>query len=397
MKRLLTDETQPAGHSAVANLFGCLHIPALFVRADGHLTNFTPAVTEVVHVSEADIGRPIADIVARFDFGDLIDRLTEVFLTLNPYEVQVHQTQSDTWWIARLQPYGTLPTGSDGVMISFADITNLKQAEAERERLLAIVQQAHDELELRAQERTSELAAANAALQAEIAERTIAERTRQQLLHQLVTAQEEERRHIARELHDQLGQDLTGLILGLKALRDSIAADSTTSDRVRHLQEQAMQLGREVRTLAVQLRPSALDDLGLLTTLENYVERWSARALVAVDFQHIGLDTIRLPIAVETTLYRLVQEALTNVLKHAQATNVSIIIERRVAEVSLIVEDDGVGFDMAVEHRNEDVERGLGLIGMRERVGHLDGTIVIEAEPDSGTTVFIRLPLTASL
>ncbi len=158
-----------------------------------------------------------------------------------------------------------------------------------------------------------------------------------------------------------------------------------------------MQLGQEVRILAVQLRPSALDDLGLLTTLENYVERWSAQALVAVDFQHIGLDTMQLPLAVETTLYRLVQEALTNVLKHAQASNVSIIIERRAAEVSLIVEDDGVGFDMAVAQRNHDSERGLGLIGMKERVGHLDGTFVIEAAPDSGTTVFIRLPLVTNL
>lgn len=248
-------------------------------------------------------------------------------------------------------------------------------------------------LEQRVQERTSELAAANAALQAEVAERRQAERSRQQLLQQLVTAQEEERRRVARELHDQLGQDLTALILGLKALHDTTAGDAPTAERVQHLQKLAMQLGQEVRTLAVQLRPTALDDLGLHTTLENYVEQWSARALVAVDFHSIGLEGDHLPLAVETTLYRLVQEGLTNILKYAEARNVSLIIHRYATEVRLILEDDGMGFDLVAAQRKATGERRLGLVGMAERVALLSGTLTIESTSGGGTTIFVCIPL----
>jgi signal transduction histidine kinase len=272
------------------------------------------------------------------------------------------------------------------ILLAIEDIT-------ERTHAAAALQQAHDALEARVQERTSELADANVALQAEINERELAEQARQLLLRQLVNAQEEERRRIARELHDQMGQDLTVLMLGLKALRDAAPGDSPIHTRVEPLQALATRIGREVRTLALQLRPPALDDLGLVATLANDVEQWSARALVAVDFHTTGLEEQRLPSAIETALYRLAQEALTNVLKHAQATSVSLIIERRTNAVQMIVEDDGVGFDVEVARRTAHTTHRLGMIGMDERVAQLGGTLTIESSPGSGTTVFVRMPL----
>jgi two-component system CheB/CheR fusion protein len=153
----------------------------------------------------------------------------------------------------------------------------------------------------------------------------------------------------------------------------------------------AVRISEEVRRLAVQLRPSVLDDLGLALALSTYVEQWSAQAHVAIDLHSTGLDGERMPLAVETTIYRLIQESLTNVLKHARATEVSVIVERRADEVRLIVEDDGAGF-FATPAVPGAVPQ-LGLIGMQERVMLLGGTLTVETAPDNGTTIFARIPL----
>jgi signal transduction histidine kinase len=280
------------------------------------------------------------------------------------------------------QPLDHTPT----ILLAIEDITERMQAAAR-------LQEAHDALEARIHRRTRELAEANAALQVEISEHKQAEQARQQLLRRLVTAQEEERRRIARELHDQMGQDLTVLMLGLKTLRDAAPAEALVHERVAPLQALATRIGREVRTLALQLRPPALDDLGLAATLANYVEEWSARVLIAADFHTIGMAEGRLPSSIETALYRLALEALNNVLKHAQATSVSLIIERRADMAHMIVEDDGTGFDVAAARRSAHIEQRLGLVGMDERVAQLGGTLTIESAPGRGTTMFIRIPV----
>jgi two-component system CheB/CheR fusion protein len=272
------------------------------------------------------------------------------------------------------------------ILLAIEDITTRQQA-------AEVLHQAHASLERQVQERTNALVTANAALQAEIGEHQQTQRTRQLLLHQLLTTQEDERRHIARELHDQFGQDLTALLLEIKALEQAVAPDAAVASRATQVQRLAMQISAEVRTLALQLRPPALEHLGLVATLQNAVEEWSARALIPVDVHATGLDGARLPAQIEITLYRLVQECLTNILKHAQATDVSLIIERRADAVRLIVEDNGVGFDVAAAQQNAHAARRLGLIGMQERVAQLDGTMSIESEPGRGTTIIVRIPL----
>ena len=215
---------------------------------------------------------------------------------------------------------------------------------------------------------------------------------RARLLSRLATIQEDERRRLARELHDETGQQLAALILGLKALRERPEAASELAADLAALQEQAEQIGEAAHTLAWELRPTALDDLGLEKALRDSVERWSARARVPVDF-HYALGPGRLPPDVETHLYRIVREALTNVLRHAQATRVSVILERRRGQVLAIVEDDGRGFDAQAVWEAASAEHKLGLHGMRERVALMGGSLEVESSPGIGTTVFVLVPV----
>ncbi|HEX5689756.1 MAG TPA: sensor histidine kinase, partial [Roseiflexaceae bacterium] len=277
-------------------------------------------------------------------------------------------------------------TSSMLILLAIEDITARWEA-------ANTLRQAHDVLEQQVQERTSALTATNAALQAEIGEHHQTQQIRQLLVHQLLTTQEDERRHIARELHDQLGQDLTALLLELKSLEQGSAAGAPIGERVAQLHALALQISAEVRSLALQLHPPALEHLGLVATVTNYVEEWSARALVPIDLHMSGLEDARLSAPVEITLYRLIQECLTNILKHAQASDVSLIVERRADAVQLTVEDDGIGFDPASAQRNAYAGRRLGLIGMQERVAQLGGSVSIESEAGRGTTIIVRLPL----
>jgi len=213
------------------------------------------------------------------------------------------------------------------------------------------------------------------------------EAMRGQLLQQIITAQEEERRRIARELHDQTGQALTSLLVGLRTLE-------TDSDLARLPELKAIVTSTldGVRNLALELRPSVLDDLGLVPALHRYVRTCAAHHL-AVDFQTVGLDGLRLPAPLETALYRIVQEALTNVVRHAHARQVSLLLEARGESVVAIVEDDGCGFEVERLMHGPVDEHWLGLHGMRERAELLGGRLTIESAPGAGTTVFVELPL----
>jgi PAS domain S-box-containing protein len=277
----------------------------------------------------------------------------------------------------------------DGVLQSIIrDISERKRAEGELHR-------AYDELERRVEERTAELARANATLKEEIAERLRAEEARKELLRRLVTAQEEERRRISRELHDQMGQQLAALMMGLKALDADSHGRQSALHTLRQLQEMTDQLAREVHTLAWGLRPPALDDLGLHTAVSNYVEEWAERSRVPVDFHSAGFEGARLPLSHETALYRIAQEALTNVFKHSGADRVSFILERRGDHVLVVVEDNGKGFDVEAPTETPAVGRKLGLLGMRERAALLGGTLNVESSPGAGTSVFVRIPVNA--
>lgn len=267
------------------------------------------------------------------------------------------------------------------IQCNIRDVTDRKRAEE-------ALREAHSLLEKRVADRTAELARVNDALTAEVAGHKQAESARLELLGRLALAEEAERRRLARELHDQMGQHLTALSLGLKSLRDSTADDSAARARLQQLQELADLMGREAHQLALDLRPTALDDLGLLTALTNYVESWAERSGLEADFHSTGLDGERLPPAVETALYRVAQEALTNVLKHARAHRVSVILRRAPHEIIAVIEDDGRGFNAAAPGAGR-----LGVLGMRERLALVGGALTLESNPGYGTTIFARVPM----
>ncbi|MCA1593875.1 MAG: sensor histidine kinase [Acidobacteria bacterium] len=254
----------------------------------------------------------------------------------------------------------------------------------------------HAGLEGKIEERTAELSQLNEQLQVEILEHQRAEASRVQLLRRLVTAQEEERRRISRELHDHMAQHLSALMLRLKTLNTATPIDPTARHNLQQIQELTDQLVQEVHHMAWELRPAALDDLGLRTALANYAEKWAERSGVAVDFHSSGLDTERLSPEVETSIYRIVQEALTNVLKHAGARRVSVILERRREQVLVIIEDDGRGFEMEAVMNEKEGEGSLGLLGMHERVALVGGTLNVESRPGAGTTLVVRIPVSSS-
>jgi signal transduction histidine kinase len=213
----------------------------------------------------------------------------------------------------------------------------------------------------------------------------LSERIAQDALRRVVEAQELERRRLARELHDETGQALTSILLGLKALEER-TGDEASRAAMEELRELVVSTLQDVRRLAVELRPTALDDFGLVAALERLTASFAEQTGISVDFQTALADE-RLPEEVETALYRIVQESLTNVVKHARARRVSILLARKEGSVKAVVEDDGRGFDPA------QAGDGFGLVGMRERLALLGGRLEVESGADAGTTIAAEVPV----
>jgi PAS domain S-box-containing protein len=267
------------------------------------------------------------------------------------------------------------PEGLAQVLTAMIDVTAEKQLSADRAAALAAEQGKSDDLAL------------------EVKQRIVTEARVKALLERLVTVQEEERRRIARNLHDHLGQQLTAMRLTIGALKEHPLSQTELRARLDAIDKIAAQIDHDVDFLAWNLRPAALDDVGLSAALQTVVRDWAATNGIEAEF-HTTPAAARLAAESESHLYRIVQEALNNVSKHASATHVSVLLEHTDHEVRLIVEDDGRGFD------TEQVaaalnDRAMGLTSMQERAALIGGHVEFESAPGRGTTVFARVPIRA--
>jgi len=297
-----------------------------------------------------------------------------------------------------------LEAGADGYIarpIENRELVARVQAMLRIKRAESALRKAHDELEKRVAERTQELSRANAALKA--------------LSQRLVDVQEAERRFVARELHDEIGQMVTGLKLVLEtsvetgsaecatrnadsatsrsplpAARSSLRISPAALDEAMALINDLME---RVRQLSINLRPQMLDDLGLLTALDWHFKRYFKQTGIRVQFKHTPLAD-RLPARLETAVFRIVQEALTNAARHARVKALSVRLWANAEQVGLQVRDEGAGFDTA-----EALRRGTssGLTGMKERAELLGGEFILESTAGGGTCLTVELPLSQAV
>jgi two-component system sensor histidine kinase UhpB len=217
-------------------------------------------------------------------------------------------------------------------------------------------------------------------------------RLERKYLSQIIEAQENERRRISRELHDEIGQALYAIKFNLEMIdKDLPQTTPLLRGRLGEAKSLSSQTLTAMRQLALDLRPTMLDDLGLIPTLRWYVQNFSNRLNISSNFEAMGFEE-KLPPQIETAFYRIVQEALNNIAKHAEADRVEISVVRRDSKILASIQDNGKGFDLDKVLHPESPERGFGIIGMQERVSLLGGQINIQSRPGSGTLIHIGVP-----
>jgi two-component system sensor histidine kinase UhpB len=313
------------------------------------------------------------DVLARLRRGEKVDHFETVRRTKDGRQITISLTVS---------PVRDATGRIVGASKVARDITDRILVQEMRRR-------AHEDLEERVRERTAELVEANEALRREMERRREVEHDRQRLFTRLVLAQEEERRRIARELHDQLGQQITALRITLETLGAIATSQPELRDQIEALQDLAKQLDQDVAFRVWELRPAALEVLGLGAALTEYAGNWAKRFGIHAEL-HVARPTgTRLTPETETTMYRFAQEALNNVAKHSRADRVDIVLDYVNDHASLIVEDNGIGFDPS---QLQTPGQGFGLMGMRERAALAGGEFRIESARGHGTTLILRVP-----
>ncbi|MBW2602345.1 MAG: response regulator [Deltaproteobacteria bacterium] len=281
-----------------------------------------------------------------------------------------------------------LPIVIPAVLQKHADRIACKKAEEALAR-------AYDELEVRVEKRTAELAKTTEQLMLELDKRKCAEEEVRHLSRQLISATEEEKKRIARDLHDECGQVLTALHLGVESLYDSLPGGLTNQQgKCNELIGLIEELGDKARHISSELRPDMLDDLGLVPTLESYIEDFSERTGdLQINFRATGVKKRSGP-EIEIVLYRILQEALNNIAKHAKAKHVSVLMTYSHPMLIFTIEDDGIGFwqrECSLSFPRK--QQGIGLLGMRERVGSVGGSIDIRSDRGKGTFIRIEIPI----
>ncbi|HEX8847221.1 MAG TPA: CheR family methyltransferase [Pyrinomonadaceae bacterium] len=389
--RKRAEEASREAEERVRLLIESIQDYAIFtLDTQGRITSWNPGAQMIIGYSEAEAIGQSGEIIFTPE-----DRERGVPEAEMQTALEKGRAEDNRWHMRRdgslFYASGVMaPLRVDGKLRGYVkvarDLTKEKYVEDEREELLGHVEQERARLEEGAEARTHELVM-------EVAERRNAEERVKDLLRRLVRAQELERQRISRDLHDQLGQQLTALRLNLETIKERCVEEAEITEQVTQAQVLAERLDSDVDFLAWELRPAALDEAGLAAALENFVQEWSKHFNIKADYHTARLSNIRFTPEVETSLYRITQEALNNVYKHAEASRVDVLLERREENAVLIIEDDGKGFDTEAEVEGN---RGMGLLNMRERASLIGGTVEVESAPGEGTTVFVRIPINSA-
>jgi len=366
-----------------------LNAIALIVNRSPYLRDvLDEALRAVLSVMNLDHGRVY--------IGDGVDRLVSATARRSPLSTSVEDTEA---WELGERASETLKSGQFGMReIALRVLLTVPLVAGERTLgVMALAGQrenapsAEDQRLLQAVGNQIGMAIEKAQLWEQLQEK---EQVRAGLLQKVISAQEEERKRIARELHDETSQMLTSLAVGLKLLEGTPNQDRMRAHAA-ELRELAASTIRAVHTLAFELRPSVLDDLGLVAAVGRYCRSLSQRGL-DVDFHVAGMEDTRLAPERETAMYRIIQEALTNVVRHSEATEASVVLERRADCIIAIVEDNGKGFNVDQMLDSSMRDRSLGLYGMHERATLVGAKLTIESTPGSGASVFVETPIESS-
>ncbi len=347
----------------------------LSVTPDGFVTTWNAGAEGIFGYTASEmIGRSILTLVPADLHQDKVRLLASVrgAQTIHTYDA-VRLTKDGR----RIDVSVTLSPLKDTVG-QFVGVSKVIRDISERKRAETLLQQAHASMEMRVHERTFELSNANHSLR--------------ELSSRLMQVQEEERSRLARDLHDEIGQLLTALKIDLQEIQSRGPGEVRSGSLTDSLQL-LDRLLTQVRTLALDLRPSLLDDLGLVPALRWYANRQAERNGWVLAFSVDGMVG-RVPVPLEVACFRVVQEAMTNISKYARARTIDLTLRRQDQEVILIIQDDGVGFDVMVARQRARGGESMGLLGMEERVRLAGGTLAISSTPDRGTKLQLCFPLT---
>ncbi len=350
------------------NFINSTDIGTIFLDRALRVKLFTPKAQDIFNLLPSDTGRPLSDITSKLVNDSIDGDVRSVLDTLQTIEREM-QTDDGQWRLMRLLPYRTTDNRIDGIVATFQDITTRVTAE---NRVRAGEETQRTAVEAGVRARTTVLEG----------EKLIAA----ELLRRIVEAQEDERRRIARDLHDSLGQELTALRLALER-----SEREGGNKEVTHALGVVRTLGDQVDFLAWQLRPAVLDDLGLAAALPRFIDAWSSSVGLPGLFRLEGvIDPARFSPEAALTFYRVAQETLNNAAKHAHATRVEVVLKADADAVLMVIDDDGIGFDASNWARGND---GIGLASMRERAALIGATLEVESAPGRGTSVYLRSPL----
>jgi PAS domain S-box-containing protein len=350
---------------------------------DGRLKYMSPALLAALGYSDADVagGRVHWDELTPAEYAPADARAVDQLRATGRCEVyeKVYRAK-DGRRIPILLGASIIdsPGGEAEVAAFVTELTPLKQAEE-------ALQKANDELERKVAQRT-------AALESEVAERQRMESSLRELTGRLLTTQDQERRHMARELHDNAGQILAALSMTLSALETACGGpESRLGALALESRQLSDGLNREIRTLSYLLHPPLLDEVGLESAIRWYVDGFSQRSKIEVELELFKLEP-RLPRELELVLFRVVQESLTNVHRHSASSWAKILLTQSDDRVAIQIIDHGTGISAEKQNNLKGAKAGVGIRGMQERVRQFGGTLEI-ASSDTGTTVVVNLPL----